>query len=122
MTFCNNSYCCQRQNNCFSNGSFYSLFIGLDDKCKGVQIIPTKDALNFVEEVCKKYFVNGFTILVGTGANRDSETGIENSIYVMAINACENSVFEVAQILRYEFNITEVLIERNKTQYLYFNN
>ena len=122
MIFYNNSCCCQRQYNCFSNGSFYSLFIGLDDKCKGVQIIPTEDALNFVEEVCKKYFVNGFTILVGTGANRDSETGIENSIYVMAINACENSVFEVARILRYEFNITEVLIERNRTQYLYLNN
>lgn len=122
MNLFNNSCCCQSQCNNFTNGSFYSLFIGLDDKCKGVQIIPTKEALNFTEEICKKYFVNGFTILVGTGANRDSETGIENSIYIMAINACEKTVFEVARILRYEFNITEVLIERNRTQYLYLDN
>lgn len=40
----------------------------------------------------------------------------------MAISACERTVFEVARILRYEFNITEVLIERSRTQYLYLNN
>lgn len=123
MNFYNNSYFgFPNQRNNFSNGAFYSLFIGLDDKCKGTQIISTQKALKFTEEVCKKYFVNGFTILIGTGANRGSATGIENSIYIMAINASEKAVFEVAQILRREFNITEVLIERSRTQYLYFNN
>lgn len=57
MNLFNNSCCCQSQCNNFSNGFFYSLFIGLDDKYKGVQIIPTKEALSFTEKICKKYFL-----------------------------------------------------------------
>lgn len=122
MSFYNNSYWkCYNQSNNFSSGSFYSLFVGLNDKCKKIQIISTQEAIQYVENVCKQHFINGFTILIGSGADRGSSSGIENSIYIMAINANENSVFQVAKILQHEFNISEVLIEKNETQYLYFS-
>lgn len=122
MHFSNNNYCnCYNCCNNFSKGSFYSLFIGLNDKCQGIQMISTPEAVQFVENVCKQYFINGFTILVGSGADRGSASGIENSIYIMAINATQSSVFQVAEILQNKFNISEVLIEKNETQYLYFS-
>lgn len=113
---------CQNRCNYFSNGSFYSLFVGLNDKCEKRQLISTEQALEIVQDVCKKYFNNGFTILVGTGADRGSSCGIENSIYIMAINASEQCAIQVASILQREFNINEVLIEKNQTRYLYYKN
>lgn len=121
MLFYNNYTSSNNSCNHFSHGEFYSLFLGLDDKCECVQLIPTQEAVEFVEDICKQYFTNGFTILVGSGANRGNPTGIETSIYITAINATKESVFQVAAILREEFNITEVLIEKNETQYLYFS-
>lgn len=121
MLFNNNYTDDNHSCNHFSHGEFYSLFLGLDDKCECIQLIPTQEAVEFVEHICQQYFTNGFTILVGSGANRENSTGIETSIYIMAINAAKESVFKVATILQEEFNITEVLIEKNETQYLYFS-
>ena len=122
MFYDNNYY--NNKNHCsnFSEGAFYSLFAGLNDKYKGAQIIPTTKAVTFAQYICKKYFINGFTILVGSGADRGSSSGIETSIYIMAINATKDSVFRVASALKDEFNISEILIEKNSTQYLYYTN
>lgn len=35
----------------FSHGSFYSLFVGLNDTC-GNQRLPTEQAMTFIQEVC----------------------------------------------------------------------
>lgn len=113
---------CDCHKNGFADGMFYSLFVGLNDKCTGGQTIPTAQAMTFVQEVCARYFVDGFTILEGSGADRGNSNDIETSIYIMAINATECSVFEVAGILQRQFNQSEILIEKNETKYLYFNN
>ena len=39
----------------------------------------------------------------------------------MAINTDESTVFQVADIFQKHFNQSEVLIEQNKTQYLYYD-
>ncbi|MDM8238754.1 DUF3574 domain-containing protein [Pseudoflavonifractor phocaeensis] len=105
----------------FTDGSFYSIFFGLNDKCTGAQSMPAAQALAFVQEVCAYHFVNGYTILEGSGADRGSPNKIEASIYIMAINTDESTVFQVADIFQKHFNQSEVLIEQNKTQYLYYD-
>lgn len=118
----NNGCCCDNPANHFSDGSFYSLFVGLNDKCTRTQAMPSKQAMIFVEDVCARYFVNGYTILEGRGADQGTPTKIEPSVYIMAINATESEVFQVANILQEKFNQSEILIEQNQTRYLYFNN
>lgn len=58
----------------------------------------------------------------GRGADQGTPTKIEPSVYIMAINATESEVFQVANILQEKFNQSEILIEQNQTRYLYFNN
>lgn len=48
----NNGCCCDNPANHFSDGSFYSLFVGLNDKCTRTQAMPSKQAMIFVEDVC----------------------------------------------------------------------
>lgn len=103
----------------FRDGAFYSLFIGLNDKYTGVPRFPVEEAVEFVQEVCGRCFINGFTILTGSGANRCSSTVTEPSIYIMAINADEEQVFRAAEALQCQLNPGEILIEKNKTRYLY---
>lgn len=118
-----NNVCeCESECDRFSGGSFYSLFFSLNDKCTGTQSIPTAQAVAFVQDVCARYFTEGYTILEGSGANRGCSAEIENSIYIMAINADEDTVFQVAGIFQEHFNQSEVLIEQNRTRYLYFDN
>ena len=114
-------YCDDNCCNNFSNGSFYSLFFGLNDKCTGTQMVQSEQAMTFIQNVCARYFVNGYTILDGVGANRGSSTEIEPSVYIMATNATKSSVFQVAEIFQRQFNQSEILIEQNPTRYLYFN-
>lgn len=110
---------CDMPHRPFSSGTFYSLFFGLGDPCTG-QHIPLTQALSFVREVCARCFVNGYTILEGCGANRGTPEKTEPSIYIMAINADESTVFQAASIFQKHFHQSEVLIEQNKAQYLYF--
>lgn len=116
-----NGYGCECRDTDFSEGSFYSLFFGLNDKCLGAQTIAMAQAVTFVQDVCSRHFVNGFTILTGSGADRGESDRIEASIYIMAINASESTVMHVAQIFRKKFNQSEILIEKNRTQYVYFH-
>ena len=113
---------CDDPSHDFSNGSFYSLFVGLHDGCGEPQVMSLRQARTFAEKVCAHYFVNGYTILEGMGADRGTPDKLEPSIYIMAINAPENDVFWAADILQREFRQSEILIERNQTRYLYFNN
>lgn len=117
----NNSDCNCNQDCSFTKGINYCLFVGLDDKNKKAQTIPTAQAVSFAQKVCAKYFTEGFTILEGSGDDRGNLYNIETSLYIIAINATESSVIKVASILLKEFNISEVLIEKNLTNYLYFS-
>lgn len=122
-----NNYCynpcehCNNHKDSFSDGMFYSIFLGLNDKSTKCQYIPTAQAMAFIEKICQDNFKNGFTILEGCGANRGNSSSVETSFYIMAINATKCDVFEVASILQKEFNNSEILIEENTTKYLYFN-
>lgn len=116
-----NNVCCNAPNNSFSEGSFYSLFVGVNDRCTGAQAMPSRQAMAFVEDVCARYFTNGYTVLAGRGADQGTPTKIEPSVYIMAINAAERDVFQAADILQKRFNQSEILIEKNQTRYLYFN-
>lgn len=104
--------------NSFSDGSIYSLFVGLNDTC-GNQRLPTEQAMIFIQEVCACYFTNGYTILKGVGADRGSSHKIETTVYIMAIEADEKTVFQVVEVLQKKFNQSEILVEKNPTQYMY---
>lgn len=121
MDCCKRNVCrCNNRCDGFTEGSFYSLFMSLGDPCKGTLQMPIEQAMEFVENVCARYFTNGYTILNGMGANRGDSSHVEPSVYIMAIQAAERCVFQVAEILRRQFNQSEILIEKNQTRYLYF--
>lgn len=106
---------------CFAPGSCYTLFVSVGSSCPVSPRTPSPEALALVEQVCARHFVHGYTILPGTGANRDTPTELEPTVYIMAIEASEHEVFQVAATLQQAFHHGEILIERNQTQYLYFN-
>lgn len=118
---CNCNNCCNQDNN-FVEGINYCLFFGLNDQNIKAQIIPTAQAISFVQDVCVQYFKNGFTILEGSGDNKGDSTHVETSIYIIAINATDSSVFDAASIFQKKFNQSEILIEKKPINYLYFSN
>jgi hypothetical protein len=92
----NNTHSHDNPNTNFSDSSFYSLFVGLNNRCPGAQAMSPRQAMTFVEDVCARYFINGYTILEGKGADRGTPAKIEPSVYIMAINAAKSDVFQVA--------------------------
>lgn len=52
----------------------------------------------------------------GVGADRESSHKIETTVYIMAIEADEKTVFQVVEVLQKKFNQREILVEKNPTQ------
>ena len=52
----------------------------------------------------------------GVGADRGSSHKSETTVYIMAIEADEKTVFQVVEVLQKKFNQSEILVEKNPTQ------
>lgn len=93
----------------------YRMYIGLNDKDAGTQLVPTEDAMEIVDEICLVH-VDGYTMVESKGVWTDDDGNRvrENSLLCIFDGTDIDTVRAIADEVMTALNQSSVLIESSE--------
>lgn len=107
--------------NSLHNTSYYTLYIGLNDKDDYIQKIPTEDAKSDINEICCRY-VDGFTASEAWGGWTDENDvfSYENTLVYSFYDATDEDMRAIMNDVLKELNQSAVLINADTAHIEYY--
>ena len=104
-----------------TQGTKYTMYIGLNDKETYEQIVSIEEAEQIVTEIALEY-VGGFTLTQGKGAYKDEDDVItyENSLIIAFTDASEEDMKAIMDDILVSLNQNAVLIETQSVIYTFY--
>jgi uncharacterized membrane-anchored protein YitT (DUF2179 family) len=104
-----------------TQGTKYTMYIGLNDKETYEQIVSIEEAEQIVTEIALEY-VGGFTLTQGKGAYKDEDNVItyENSLIIAFTDASEDDMKAIMDDILVSLNQNAVLIETQSVIYTFY--
>ena len=102
-------------------GSKYTLYIGLNDKDAGGQIVGTEYAMEEANTIVGKY-ASGFTRFTAYGGwtNKDGSMGHENTIVYIIYDISEKDLQKILDELLETLNQSSILVEKEDVSHIYY--
>ncbi|GEM_PF-804192 len=100
----------------------YTLYIGLNDKDKGEQLIDTDIAADMVNKICAKY-AGGYTRMSAAGGwtGDSGEIEHENTLVYMLYDVEEDAVKNIMDDAIKALNQSSILVEKETAVYSYYS-
>lgn len=101
---------------------YYTMYVGTNDKDTYKAEIPFEEAMDIVDNICKKY-LDGVTLgtAIGSWMDETGEVTHENTIQVIAYDTDKETIQKISDEILVALNQNSILIVKNKGEIDFYN-